>query len=295
MQALISALAAGLVAVLVTVAIEKLGGRRGGLLGTIPTTIVPASIGFWWVAAGVPDFRKALFVVPAGMMLNALFLWLWRELPERLPAWSLGARLVTMVFVSFIAWSILAVLVLLATDAYRSAGFPMVLWGLAFFVLAVLLGIAACVRKRPSPAGTRRVGALVLMGRGLLAALAIGLAVVIASVSSPIIAGMVSVFPAIFFTTMIALWISQGEAVPSGAVGPMMLGSTSVSAYALLAALIIPLAGPGAGALLAWVGSVLFVTIPAWFLLHALADKDPHRITTPASPKTPSRMASAGQ
>ena len=38
---------AGLVAVGVTVAIERLGGRVGGLLGTLPTTIVPASLGIY--------------------------------------------------------------------------------------------------------------------------------------------------------------------------------------------------------------------------------------------------------
>ena len=39
----------------------------------------------------------------------------------------------------------------------------------------------------------------------------------------------------IFLTTMVSLWLSQGEAVPSGAVGPMMLGASSVAVYALLA------------------------------------------------------------
>ena len=41
-----SASFAALVAVGVTVAIEKWGGVIGGLLGTLPTTIVPASIRF---------------------------------------------------------------------------------------------------------------------------------------------------------------------------------------------------------------------------------------------------------
>ena len=34
---------------------------------------------------------------------------------------------------------------------------------------------------------------------------------------------------------MIALWLAQGEAVQAGAVGPMMLGSSAVAGYALLA------------------------------------------------------------
>jgi hypothetical protein len=54
-----------------------------------------------------------------------------------------------------------------------------------------------------------------------------------------------------------------------GAVGPMMLGSTSVSAFALVAATVMPLAGPAAGAVLAWLGSVLLVTLPAWLFLES--------------------------
>jgi hypothetical protein len=110
----------------------------------------------------------------------------------------------------------------------------------------------------------------VLVGRGVLAAAAIGLAVALATVAGPVIAGIISIFPAIFLTTMVGLWISQGEAVPVGAVGPMMLGSTSVSAFALLAATLMPLVGPGPGAVLAWLGSVLLVTLPAWLFLESL-------------------------
>ena len=44
---LLSGIFAALVAIGATVAIERLGGRLGGVLGSIPTTIVPASLGFF--------------------------------------------------------------------------------------------------------------------------------------------------------------------------------------------------------------------------------------------------------
>jgi hypothetical protein len=266
---LISALAAGLVAILATVAIEKLGGRRGGVVGTLPTTIVPAAVGFWWGASTLGDFQDALYVVPAGMMVNALFLWSWRVVPPRLPGWSLGVRLVVMVLVSMSAWALMAFFLLSATEGYRGAGLPMPLWGWGFFLAAVAFAMGACLRNGPAPAGTRTVGVATLLARGLLAAAAIGLAVMLATVSGPVIAGIVSIFPAIFLTTMLALWVSQGEAVPAGAVGPMMLGSTSVSAFALLAATLMPRVGPAPGALLAWLGAVLLVTLPAWLFLES--------------------------
>jgi hypothetical protein len=266
---LLSALAAGVVAILATVAIEKLGGRRGGVVGTLPTTIVPAAIGFWWASSSTADFRDALYVVPAGMLVNALFLWSWRVLPPRLPDGSVRSRLLVMVAASMSAWALMAFLLLRATEAYRGAGLPMAVWGWGFFLTAVGLATIACLRNGPAPAGTRRVGPAALLGRGMLAASAIGLAVALATLSGPVIGGIVSIFPAIFLTAMIALWLAQGEAVPAGAVGPMMLGSTSVSAFALLAATLMPVAGPAAGAALAWLGSVLLVTLPAWIFLES--------------------------
>ncbi len=268
---LITALAAGLVAILVTVAIERLGGRKGGLLGTLPTTIVPAAVGFWWSSATTVDFRDALFVVPAGMLLNAVFLLFWRELPGRLPSWPFNVKLVAMVVLSMSGWLVLALALLAATEFYRAAGLPMVFWGWGFFCLALLFGVAACLGRRPAPAGSNPVSMGTYLARGLLAALAIGLAVALAGISGPVIAGIVSIFPAIFITTVVALWLSQGETVPSGAVGPMMLGSTSVSAFALFAAAIMPVLGVAAGAVAAWLAAVALVTVPAWLLLQRLA------------------------
>jgi hypothetical protein len=265
---LLSALAAGLVAILATVAIEKLGGRRGGVIGTLPTTIVPAALGFWWAAGSVEGFRAALLVVPAGMMVNALFLLSWRHLPRHLPGRSLPVRLTAMVVASMGVWALLAFLLYRTTEAYRGAGLPMAVWGAGFFVLGVAVSLWACLRNAPSPPGSRPVGPVTLVARGVLAASAIGLAVGLATVAGPVIAGVVSIFPAIFLTTMVALWIAQEAAVPLGAVGPMMLGSTSVSAFALLAAALIPAVGPVPGTVLAWTGAVVGVTLPAWWLLE---------------------------
>jgi hypothetical protein len=80
---LISAVFAGLVAVLVTVAIEKLGGTLGGVLATVPSTIVPASIAMAYRANSWDDIADAMFSVPVGMLINSLFLWTWRVVPDK--------------------------------------------------------------------------------------------------------------------------------------------------------------------------------------------------------------------
>lgn len=264
MSALLSALFAGVVAIGVTVAVERLGGRLGGVIATAPTTIVPASLGFYAHSQDAAQLRAALAIAPMGMLCNALFLWTWRVVPPRLPAMDLPVRLVLMTVVSLCAWATagtvgLAVLRAVPADALLPVG-------AAFVAASTVAGAWACRSGVPAPAGRRPVRPIVLVARGVLAAVAVGLAVAIVRVAGPFVAGLASVFPAIFLTTMVALWWSQGEAVPAGAVGPMMLGSASVGAYAIFAALLLPELGP-AGAAVAWGLAVASFTLPAaWWL-----------------------------
>ena len=259
---------AGAVAVAVTVAIERWGGLLGGFLGTLPTTIVPAALG---IAATSPEpegFRSAMFVAPAGMCLNAGFLFLWRVLPPRLPLWPLRVRLAVMTALSLSAWIVCAAALVVGVDALRSSSVRLDLFGGGITLLLAATGVLACLRHLPSPRGQRRVGGATLAARGLLAAVSIGLSVFLASAGGPLVASVAAVFPAIFLTTMVSLWLAQGEAVPVGAVGPMMLGSTSVATYAMLAAFTIPAWGAAFGSLSAWLLAAGCVTAPASWWLH---------------------------
>jgi hypothetical protein len=271
---LVSAGLAGAAAIGVTIAIERFGGRVGGLLGTLPTTIVPAAAGIAAGAANPDEFSAAMAVAPAGMLLNVLFLWLWRVIPPRLPAWSSGRRLAAMLLISLAAWILAAALVVQGAAALRSSGRPLEPLGWLITFGIALIGALACWKSPPSLRGRRPVGPVTLLSRGVLAALAIGIAVWLASVGGAVAAGVAAVFPAIFLTTMAALWLAQGEAVQAGAVGPMMLGSTSVAVYAMLAVRFLPTFGTGLGSLLSWLMAAMLATLPAWWLTGWLAARD---------------------
>jgi hypothetical protein len=259
---------AAVVAVGVTVAIERLGGIVGGALATLPTTIVPAAIG---IAAQAPDalaFRRAMWVMPAAMCVNAGFLYLWRILPPRLGPWRLGVRLGVMIVASLGSWALAATLLLWALARADTAHIPLVWVGLASALFIVGFGVVACLKPRAAPRGQRRVGPFTLAARGVLAGVAVGGSVWVAHLGLGLLSGVLAVFPAIFLTTMVSLWLAQGEAVPAGAIGPMMLGSTAVALFALLSAWTIPALGPGLGATTAWLGATLGATVPAtWWLL----------------------------
>lgn len=262
-----AALFAGVAAIGVTVAIEKLGGRLGGLIGTLPTTIVPASLGIYAGTTEGEPFAAAMGAVPVGMLLNALFLLCWRELPPRLPAWSLHRRLGLMVLLSLSVWLASAVAAVMGLSRLTGWVFEA---GVVATLIMLFIGVAACRRNPPAPRGKRTTTLGALLARGVLAAGAIAAAVAIAQAGAELAAGVASVFPAIFLTTMVGLWWSQGEAVPAGAVGPMMLGSCAVAAYALIAAILFPMLGPTLGSFGSWWAAALAVTLPAWLWLRSL-------------------------
>lgn len=259
---LLSALFAGIVATLVTIAIEKFGGRTGGVLATIPTTIVPAAFGMYSISSEA-EFAQSMSIVPFGMMVNAIFLLVWIHAPQRL-----GLSLIGTTILSLFAWSVVGSLALLGSSELQSSGIDAFLFALSGLGLLILLGVWTTWTSRSAPRGSRSVRPVVLVLRGSAAALAIGIAVWFSSLSYPFVSGLISTFPAIFLTSMIALWLAQGQDVPQGAAGPMMLGGASVGVYAVVAIVLFPMLGPVGGSIVSWLISILIWTIPAYVYLQ---------------------------
>ncbi|EME32220.1 hypothetical protein Gasu2_38840 [Galdieria sulphuraria] len=273
--ALLSGSFASLLAVLITLGIESFGGLYGGIIGSLPGTIVPASIGIWNECKGNADrFRISMFSSPIGLATNSLFLLSWRVLPPLLPEiWSLKQRLSAMIAVSFLCWFLIATVVLYFTQSLHSLFEVELVGGLAA-LLKLVLGIAATWNPPPTPSSSslESVSKRVLLLRGFFAFLAVFVAVLLSHVND-FVAGVAAVFPAVFSTTMIAVWISAGEAVQGGAVGPMMMGTCCGSAYTILCGLLIPKWGLTRGVVSAWLLAVVFVSIPAFFWVRWRLEK----------------------
>ena len=276
---LISAFIAGLAAILVTVAIEKWGGLHGGVLATVPSTIVPAAVGIWLAAASIDEFQAAMAIVPIGLILNAGFLYLWRVVPPLIPEWKFGVRLTSITVVSLTIWGIFALLSIRGFNLLTTAGISPLTIGWLALVVGLVVGFGATIQHRPTPRGQNRVSILTLLVRGLAAAASIGIAVWLAGLGNPLASGIMSIFPAIFTTSMVALWLAQGEAVPAGAIGPMMFGAQSVSLFALLVAICYPMTDSTIEIVLvtigAWIGSVLLINATVWYYLKSKNDKIP--------------------
>ena len=68
---ILPAILAGIVAILVTLAIERFGGLVGGVLGTIPSTIIPAAAGVYHID-GKEGLLSSMSIVPLAMMVNGI-------------------------------------------------------------------------------------------------------------------------------------------------------------------------------------------------------------------------------
>ena len=270
---IISALVAGVAAILVTVSIERWGGLHGGVLATVPSTIVPASIGIWLAIGDQSEFRSAMGIVPIGLILNAGFLYLWRVIPPLVPNWTFTIRLSVITLATLTAWGTAALLSIMFFRFLTNLGIDAFAIGVVALLFGLLIGFFATMKHVPTPRGRNKVGFFTLLMRGVAAAASIGVAVWLSSLGNPLASGVMSIFPAIFTTSMVALWLSQGEAVPTGAIGPMMFGSQSVSLYALIVAILYPIFDSINGLVIsslgAWVFSVILINVSVWNYLKS--------------------------
>lgn len=264
---LISAVLAGVVATAVTVAIEKWGGLIGGLLGTAPSTIVPAGIGMY-LAGGEEALVSSMSVVPLGMLLNALFLGAWLVLPRWFETSSHPLLFTTVSALGL--WVAMGLTMLWTVENVLNAHLSERRLAVAGFALLFVVVALFNARPQPAPKGSKSVSKQVLLARGVMAALAIGVAVWLSGLGEPLLAGLASVFPAIFLTSMVALWLAQGPTVPRGAAGPMMLGGASVAVYANVAMWSLPAFGVLLGSLIAWLVAVVGWSLPAFAVLRAV-------------------------
>ena len=261
---LISAIFAGLVATLVTVAIEKWGGLTGGILGTIPSTIVPAAAGMY-IVGGEIALIKSMAIIPLGMLVNGIFLTVWIILPPHLSQ-KANPLLITTIS-ALIIWTLSAIIMLKVADIALDNDLSPGTLGLIGLLMLLFLSVIVNWRATETPKGKHPVSLIVLICRGLAAAIAIAIAVWLSSQGQPLVAGIAAVFPAIFLTSMVALWMAQGPTVPRGAAGPMMLGGVSVAVYAIVSIWALPQYGVLFGSAIAWIIAVIGWSIPAYVIL----------------------------
>jgi uncharacterized membrane protein (GlpM family) len=241
---------AALVVILISVIAERYGTIKGGILGTLPSTVV---IAFLFIAynEGISRSSQAVAVVPAEMGVNVIFLLIFSLLSNRSLHLSLS--------MAFGIWAILSFLLFYFNVNH-------IFLSLIIYLLAFLVSFSILekIKKVPSSEKTPvHYTPLKIAFRGLLAGTVIALAVYLSNFGA-VISGIFSAFPAIFLSTMIIATREHGQSFSTALAKSMIFGSPSVVCYAIATYFIYPLTGILIGTIVAFLigcGVTLFLFI----------------------------------
>jgi hypothetical protein len=210
-------IAAAVAVIVITVIAERFGTKKGGILGTLPSTIMIAYL-FIAYNEGTNVATQSVAVVPAEMGVNVIFLLLFAIFAYRSLALALA--------VSLSVWTMLSLLLLLFN-------LENLLISSLIFIVAFLVAMFVLEQKRKTPSiGKVKTcyTPLRIVLRGLFAGTVIGIAVLLSNVGA-VLSGILSAFPVIFLSTMIIAMREQGPGFAGGMAKSMIFGSPSVVLY----------------------------------------------------------------
>jgi len=250
-QVFIPFILSALVVIIVMYIAENYGSKAGGILGTIPSTIVVAFV-FIAYSKGTNFASDAAAVVPAELSINVIFLFVFSLLVHR--------STILAFIVTFIVWGFLSSLLVVFQMDYIVVSILLYLSS----VLIVFLFLEKIVKIRSIGKVKIHYTTKKIIFRGFLAGIVIVIAVLLSNVGS-IISGIFSVFPAILSSTMLISVKEHGPDFAAGMAKSMVLGLSSVATYATVIHLLYPSYGIIVGSIIAFVIS-FFVTICIFFL-----------------------------
>jgi uncharacterized membrane protein (GlpM family) len=253
---LIPFIVSALVVIAISIIAERYGTKTGGIIGTLPSTILVAYI-FIAYNEGVAIASQSVAVVAAEMGVNVIFLLFFTLLAHRSPSVAL--------IISLTIWAVLSLLLFLVNmnNIYLSLSIFILLFSIALFILER-------VKKTPSfPSSPVQHTPLKILSRGLLAGIVIAIAVFLSNIGT-VLSGIFSAFPVIFLSTMIIAVREQGPKFAGGMAKSMIFGSPSVVSYTVSIYFFYPLYGIPLGTIAAFILS-LVVTIILYKLSQQLS------------------------
>lgn len=240
--------------IIITVIAERYGTKKGGILGTLPSTIMIAYL-FISYNEGIKVATQSVAVVPAEMGVNVVFLLLFALFANR--------SMTKALTVSLSVWAALSLLLLLFNLENLLASF---LIFLACFVIA--MPVLEWKKKTQSSGKVQTCYTpLRILLRGLFAGFVIGIAVLLSNVGA-VLSGILSAFPVIFLSTMIIAMRAQGPDFAAAMAKSMVFGSPSVVCYTIA----IFFFYPAYGILIGTVGAFI-LAFTVTMMLYALSKR----------------------
>ena len=237
-QSVIPFVLSALIVIIITIIAEKYGTKVGGILGTLPSTIIIAFV-FISINKGVDFASQSVAVVPAELGINLIFLFLFA---------ILASRSTTLAFVvSLATWTLLSSLLFIfdVTNIF----FSLVIYAIS---LCFTFTVLECYKKIPS---TGKVivhyTPMKIITRGVLAGMVIAISVLLSNLGA-VLSGIFSVFPAIISSTMLISVRKHGPDFAAGMAKSMIFGISSVCTYATVIHFLYPIYGVFIGSVVAF-------------------------------------------
>eukprot|EP01128_Nolandella_sp_AFSM9_P003529 TRINITY_DN1521_c0_g2_i1.p1 TRINITY_DN1521_c0_g2~~TRINITY_DN1521_c0_g2_i1.p1 ORF type:complete len:455 (-),score=96.83 TRINITY_DN1521_c0_g2_i1:187-1380(-) len=244
---LLSGVVAGFACLAATASIEKFGGVVGGVIATIPSTLVVTAIALSIIQEST-ILDLTMSSVSVGLAPGFFVLLIWRVLPPLLSrSLTSKQRLVITLGLSFTTWIGLAygLVVLLEELLIGSMSLLEVeMSTIGIVALLIYLTVSLIAAFVPTlPVG--RKGDNVVPKKEYLFRFLTGF---VASNFSLLLSyfhlyasGVALAFPATALTALVSLWLRQGETVAMSAATPMLVGSASSGIFSLVFAYIHPI------------------------------------------------------
>jgi hypothetical protein len=247
LQFLVPFIIASSVVVGVTIIAEKFGTRIGGIVGTIPSTIIVAFV-FIAMDHGEEFASRSISVVPAEMAINLIFLFAFTLLAGRGPVKALVVSLFIWGFLSSVIYFV----------HFQSILFSYLIYSVTLLVLFILMERILKMRSKGSV--SVKYTPMKILFRGTFAGVIIGLTVVLSNIGE-VISGIFSVFPAIFLSTMLITLKEHGSRFSGGIGKSMVLGSQTVVIYSIAVHFLYPEVGIFLGTVVSFLISIIMLVV----------------------------------
>ena len=247
LQAIIPFILSAAVVILITIIAEKYGTKTGGIIGTIPSTVVVAYI-FIALNKGTVFASDSISVVPAEIGVNIVFSFILISILKRSIYSAFAASFIFWAIFSYILWYINF------ENIYISVLIFFISMIISFYALEKIIKIKSVGKKQV------HYTTIKILFRGFLAGSIISISVLLSNIGE-VISGIVSVFPVIVLSTVIISYFEHGPDFAAGIVKSMIFGCTSVVGYAVTIHFLYPVYGIVWGSIAALIVSLVIAMV----------------------------------
>ena len=220
LKLILSFFIAGFWAILTTVMAEKYGTKMGGVLAGFPSTTLLALFFIGWTES-TADASQAAILAPIGIGLNAFFVLIYVYFVKYKFSLALIASLIWLLLCSSFLY------IIKFNNIYISVAVYFVSVLIVYLIIEKKFKIKSVTSKKIN------YNSSIIIFRGLLGGTIVLLAVIMNKIGGPILGGIFSAFPAMWFSTLIITYFSAGREFSAAIMKASIIGAFTSVLYAV--------------------------------------------------------------